>query len=455
MSSLSRVRLLVCVLAFGAVSTASIYAAPVSQEDLTAQKELIQIKLDSLSALQQKDVDGFRLRLEALDKRLDDQLTQSGQGVDRLGVYASLLGMLVTVILAALGVIGYVTVARRTKQEAQNAAKQWFDEKSQNLKQTIVALEDQAKKSFSQHEKDVDAHAAEAKARLSARGLENTPTSNGDDSQRASDVNVVRASADELTKKPEESYSFDDWDMRAFAASGDNKLNDAVYFWSRAAEVPNAGALKVSRALLNKGITQGQLQQYKEAIATYEEVLRRFGDASELALHALVGRALVSNGTAQGLLGQYEAAIQAFAEVLRRFGDASESALRELVRKASNGIGFCRLCQAKQVWSTDQTLAKQLLDAAGKATEQAIESPSVNGVFLGNRAYTRYLQGDVAGAEVDFRNALAAKDDGGESLYQATLKDLDIHPIPEDAGMRALVERLWQQWSDGRGAGTP
>ena len=37
----------------------------------------------------------------------------------------------------------------------------------------------------------------------------------------------------------------------------------------------------VSLALFNKGITLGQLGRSEEAIAVYDEVVRRFGEASE------------------------------------------------------------------------------------------------------------------------------------------------------------------------------
>ncbi|MGX5664216.1 tetratricopeptide repeat protein, partial [Diaphorobacter nitroreducens] len=82
-------------------------------------------------------------------------------------------------------------------------------------------------------------------------------------------------------------------------------------------------------ALVNKGVTQGQLNQHEAAIATYDEVLRRFGEAAEPALREQVAMALVNKGVTQGQLNQHEAAIATSDEVLRRFGEAAEPALRE------------------------------------------------------------------------------------------------------------------------------
>ena len=72
-------------------------------------------------------------------------------------------------------------------------------------------------------------------------------------------------------------------------------------------------------------------------------------------------------------------------------------------------------------------------------------------MYVGNRAYVHYLLGQVAQAEADFAAALRAPEHGGQTLYDATLKDLDMHPIPEDEGMRALVERAWAAYQAEKG----
>ncbi|WP_146749283.1 hypothetical protein [Paracidovorax anthurii] len=73
-----------------------------------------------------------------------------------------------------------------------------------------------------------------------------------------------------------------------------------------------------------------------------------------------------------------------------------------------------------------------------------------NGIYLGNRAYVQYLLGKPQQAEDDFCAALQIPEGGDRDLYEATLKDLDIHPIPEDQGMRKLVERAWTNYQGKR-----
>lgn len=75
-------------------------------------------------------------------------------------------------------------------------------------------------------------------------------------------------------------------------------------------------------------------------------------------------------------------------------------------------------------------------------------------MFHGNRAYVHHLLGQTALAEADFAAALHAPEYGGRSIYEATLKDLEIHPIAEDEGMRALVERAGADYQQATGGDT-
>ena len=90
---------------------------------------------------------------------------------------------------------------------------------------------------------------------------------------------------------------------------------------------------QVAKALVNKGITLGQLGRGQEAIDCYAEVLSRFGDAKEVSLREQVAKALVYKGFRLGQLGRGQEAIDCYAEVLSRFGDAKEVSLREQVAK--------------------------------------------------------------------------------------------------------------------------
>jgi len=70
-----------------------------------------------------------------------------------------------------------------------------------------------------------------------------------------------------------------------------------------------------------------------DEIARYDEVVARFGDATEPALREQVARALNKGGTLEALDRSEEAA-GVYDEVVARLGDATEPALREAVAKA-------------------------------------------------------------------------------------------------------------------------
>ena len=72
--------------------------------------------------------------------------------------------------------------------------------------------------------------------------------------------------------------------------------------------------------------TLGQLGRREEAIAVYDDVVGRFGTATELPLLEEVARALVNKGVTLGQLGCNEEEIAVYDDVVGRFGTATEFA---------------------------------------------------------------------------------------------------------------------------------
>lgn len=402
-----------------------------TQADLTAAKELHQAKLDGFKELHQKDVDALRQQVAAVDKRVDDQLAQVGQAVDRFSAQSAWTGILITVLLIFGGFLGYRNAKQEAKADAKEAAEkiasdqgrttaeQWFEQHNAALQKRIADLEQKATQvhhGMDMHLADIQNHAttnkeemdrALATAQKSIHKPDQPPSPELERSQR-----LLSQRDQELKNTNEDSYSFDDWDTRAHAAYATKKLEDAAYFWHKAAGVPNAGAKNVAEALVNKGLTQGMLDQPEAELATYEELLRRFGDDTD-------------------------------------------PALREQLALALNNRGFTRFLQAKQLGLRSET-AKNHLQAALVDFNQAVDhSAERNGLLLGNRAYVHQLLGNTQQAEHDFAVGMHAAEDGGQTLYDTTLKDLSLHPIPEDAAMRALVERAWSAYQQEQGGAPP
>jgi tetratricopeptide (TPR) repeat protein len=85
----------------------------------------------------------------------------------------------------------------------------------------------------------------------------------------------------------------------------------------------------VAKALINKGVELGLLGRREEAIAACDDLLARFGTATELPMREEVAKALFNKGVELGLLRRSEEAIAAYDDLLARFGTATELPMRE------------------------------------------------------------------------------------------------------------------------------
>ena len=84
-------------------------------------------------------------------------------------------------------------------------------------------------------------------------------------------------------------------------------------------------------ALMGRGVALGNVE---EAIAVYDQVIARFGSATEVQVRKYVAEAMVNQGEVLESLGDKQAAIEVYDEIIRRFGEAWEPALREQVGRA-------------------------------------------------------------------------------------------------------------------------
>jgi tetratricopeptide (TPR) repeat protein len=95
-----------------------------------------------------------------------------------------------------------------------------------------------------------------------------------------------------------------------------------------------------AKALSAKAFTLGALGRNEDAIAVYDELLARFGSASELPLREQVAKGLRNKGFRLGALGRSEDEIAVYDDLLARFGNASEMPLREQVANGLFNKGF-------------------------------------------------------------------------------------------------------------------
>ena len=107
---------------------------------------------------------------------------------------------------------------------------------------------------------------------------------------------------------------------------------------------------QVATALFNKGVWFDALDQMQEALVAYDEVLRRFGESDAPALREQVAMALLNKGGTLASLDRPEEELAAYDEVLRRFGESDAPALREQVAMAlfNKGVWFGTFDQTQE-----------------------------------------------------------------------------------------------------------
>jgi tetratricopeptide (TPR) repeat protein len=143
---------------------------------------------------------------------------------------------------------------------------------------------------------------------------------------------------------------------------------------------------RVAMALLNKGYRLGVLNKSEEAIAVYDDLLRRFGDAQEPVLREQVAMVLLNKGYRLGVLNKSEEAIAVYDDLLRRFGDAQEPALRERVAKAlfNKGITLGALNRREEEIAVYDEVLRRFGDAQEPELQKQVAMALVNkGVRLG------------------------------------------------------------------------
>ena len=143
---------------------------------------------------------------------------------------------------------------------------------------------------------------------------------------------------------------------------------------------------RVASALFNKGGRLGQLGRGEAEIEVYDEVVQRFGEATEPALQERVASALFNKGGRLGQLGRGEAEIEVYDEVARRFGEATEPALQEQVAKALvyKGITFGQLGRGEKAIEVYDEVVQRFGEATEPAHREQVAMALFNkGVRLG------------------------------------------------------------------------
>jgi tetratricopeptide (TPR) repeat protein len=97
---------------------------------------------------------------------------------------------------------------------------------------------------------------------------------------------------------------------------------------------------QVAKALLDKGYALGKLGKLEAEVALYDELIQRFGDDPTPEVREQVIKALFNKGYALDEGENYQAALVAYDELIRRFGDDPTDDVRRQVAQAHHNKGY-------------------------------------------------------------------------------------------------------------------
>ncbi|MCE1181129.1 MAG: hypothetical protein LWW81_02315, partial [Rhodocyclales bacterium] len=339
----------------------------VSKDDLDSQKELLLLKIDGNKEVLQKDLEAQGKRIDAIDKRVDDQVNRFGD----LGFFAGLISTLITVVLAAAGLFGYFSVAKKAREEAEEVAettsKKWFDENHKKLSDRIRELENAATQARSKIDSSVADVATHSKSAIETIQKNMATGTENNQQISAEDVAGLRASDKQLKDKPEANYSFDDWNTRAFAAYQAKQFEDAALFWKRAAEIPNVGAEKTAQTLFNRAVALSDLKRNEEAISTYDQVIDTYHADLAPAIRSFVARAMSNKGVTFTQMGDNDKAITTCSQVIDTYCADPSPAIREVVANSilNKGVAHSHMCDHDKAIATyEQVINTYRTDSA-------------------------------------------------------------------------------------------
>ena len=149
-------------------------------------------------------------------------------------------------------------------------------------------------------------------------------------------------------------------------------------------DTPNLSRL-VAKAFVSEGVTLGRLNRAEEALASFDEVVRRFEASSSSALIEQVVQALVNKGVALSELNRPEDALDVFGGVLRRFGDMQTIDLLEPLAVAHfySGLTLAGLSRPREALAAFDELVRRFGENDAPAVLDLVSTALVNrGVTL-------------------------------------------------------------------------
>jgi tetratricopeptide (TPR) repeat protein len=139
---------------------------------------------------------------------------------------------------------------------------------------------------------------------------------------------------------------------------------------SRKTDITPSARNLMMQALFRKGLLLGTLNQPRDAITAYDELVKRYDESPQPAEQEYVAWGIFNKGVAFGTLGESEAALAAYDEDWKRFGESGDAKLKEpLGRALLNKAGLLGIAKAHEA---ALALYEQTIERESGASESAL-----------------------------------------------------------------------------------
>jgi tetratricopeptide (TPR) repeat protein len=187
-------------------------------------------------------------------------------------------------------------------------------------------------------------------------------------------------------------------------------------------------------ALFSKAYALGELNRHDAAIATYDDLISRFGTSAAPALQEQVAKALFNKAYVLGEWNRPEEAIKAYDDLIARFGKSETAATQEVVAKAlyNKGNALGRLNRAEEAINAYE----KLIALFGKSDNPALLVLVAKARF--NKACTHSQRKDVQ-ACVDALELWAERRGGMDC--EAIRNEAEFDAVRDDETFKAFLTR--------------
>ena len=141
----------------------------------------------------------------------------------------------------------------------------------------------------------------------------------------------------------------------------------------------------VAKAMHNTGTTLGEMGRVEEALVASDEAITRFGSSTDPVLLGAVAGSVVNKAVALGELGRAEEALVAYDAVITRFGQADEQVLVQSVAGAlfNKGVELQQLGRLEEAVAVYEEVTARL----GESKDPIVMQEVARACQCGERAW--------------------------------------------------------------------